>query len=267
LNYYAFFGVLDIDKSAYLPYLDFCMLKMTTGTRDHVYSRLIEMIGTGEIGPGYRLTTTELAERMGVSRTPIREAISRLQATGMLEEIPNQGAFVAQPSRERLVELYDMRLLLECYAAAEAARNIRAEEIEQLDDVCDRWLLLMRRFRREGSPRMSAEQVRQWIALDEQFHRVLYTASQNQMLFKTLGDLRLMQLLMRSRERGGTTRIDLKRAARSYRHHRSLVKALRSGSPEEASQLMRSQLMDGKATHLAEFDAATANNAPLPPES
>lgn len=230
--------------------------------RQRAYECIRRMVVNGELAAGDRLSTPELARQLGISRTPVREAISRLVSEGLLHEAPGHGASIREPSPEQLIQLYDLRAILESYAAAEAARFINAEELEQLDECCLRWLTLLRQIRRAPDKRFTDDQRQRWISVDEQFHRIIYSATQNELLFKTLTDMRLMSrtLDLRRLDRQGS--IDLSGASRSYRQHASLVRALRSGDAELAADLMRRQILDGKRGHLAHFEVAVTREPP-----
>src|SRR5690606_5593439 len=81
------------------------------------YRRLLEEIGRGELQPGTRLREVELAERLGISRTPIREAIRQLESDGLVVHLPRQGATVRVLEYSEIMELYEMRAVLEATAA------------------------------------------------------------------------------------------------------------------------------------------------------
>jgi DNA-binding GntR family transcriptional regulator len=98
-----------------------------------------EAIIDGRLEPGQRLKEEELARELGISRTPIREALLMLQAEGLVDAIPNRGAMVRVHTPEDLDDLYQLRALLEGYAARRAATRITDEEVEVLRASCDRF--------------------------------------------------------------------------------------------------------------------------------
>jgi DNA-binding GntR family transcriptional regulator len=100
--------------------------------------RLREMIADGDLTAGQPLRQDELAARLGTSRTPIREAVGRLHSEGLVVMEKNRGATVANPTPERLLEIYEVRMLLEPHAAALAAETIDAEHIAVLADLYER---------------------------------------------------------------------------------------------------------------------------------
>jgi DNA-binding GntR family transcriptional regulator len=98
-----------------------------------------EAIVDGRLEPGQRLKEEELARELGISRTPIREALLMLQAEGLVDAVPNRGAMVRVHTPEDLDDLYQLRALLEGYAARRAAARISDEQVEELHASCERF--------------------------------------------------------------------------------------------------------------------------------
>jgi DNA-binding GntR family transcriptional regulator len=98
-----------------------------------------EAIIDGRLEPGRRLKEEELARELGISRTPIREALLMLQAEGLVDAIPNRGAMVSVHTPEDLDDLYQLRALLEGYAARRAASRISDAQVETLRKSCERF--------------------------------------------------------------------------------------------------------------------------------
>lgn len=103
-----------------------------------------EAILDGRLPPGRRLKEEELAQELGISRTPVREALLMLQAEGLVDAAPNRGATVRSHSVEDLTDLYQLRALLEGYAARRAATRLSDEAIARLRESCDRFEKLLR---------------------------------------------------------------------------------------------------------------------------
>src|SRR6476661_9145774 len=98
---------------------------------------LEEAILEGDLKPGERLRAEALAQRFGTSRTPIREALLQLEGQGLVEVEPNRGAVVRTFDRDDLMDLYEVRALIEPHAAARAATRISDADIERLRALCD----------------------------------------------------------------------------------------------------------------------------------
>ncbi|MCC6681269.1 MAG: GntR family transcriptional regulator [Phycisphaeraceae bacterium] len=227
------------------------MSRQTSNLRHEAYTAIRDMLLDGEWSGGDRLSTLQLSRQLGLSRTPVREAVAQLASEGLIHQSPRRGARVPVVTAEELREMYDLRLVLECFAVSEAASHINAEELNQLEVCCDRWLLLIRQVRRTDSQQMARKQWQEWVNIDEHYHRVIYAASRNKLLFKTLIDLRLLSRTMRMFRSGKPPIFDFSEAVLTYRHHRSLLRALAEGDSEAASGFMRQQILHGKQLHLA----------------
>jgi DNA-binding GntR family transcriptional regulator len=129
-----------------------------------VREQLQDAILEGVLKPGERLRAEALAQRYGTSRTPVREALLQLEAQGLVEVEPNRGAVVRAFDRADLLDLYEVRALLEPAAAARAARRIDADDIARLRANCD------------AAQRAGDDADRQ-IALNEEFHRIIGDAA------------------------------------------------------------------------------------------
>src|SRR6185436_3113501 len=110
-----------------------CNVTSTVRVRDELEHAILE----GVLQPGERLRAEALAQRFGTSRTPVREALLQLEAQGLVEVEPNRGAGVKAFDAADLLDLYELRALLEPHAAARAATRISAEQIEQLSELTD----------------------------------------------------------------------------------------------------------------------------------
>jgi DNA-binding GntR family transcriptional regulator len=129
-----------------------------------VREQLQDAILEGVLKPGERLRAEALAQRYGTSRTPVREALLQLEAQGLVEVEPNRGAVVRAFDRADLLDLYEVRALLEPAAAARAARNIAPEDIERLQANCD-------------AAQRAGDDADAHIALNEEFHRIIGAAA------------------------------------------------------------------------------------------
>jgi DNA-binding GntR family transcriptional regulator len=131
-----------------------------------VREQLQDAILEGVLKPGERLRAEALAQRYGTSRTPVREALLQLEAQGLVEVEPNRGAVVRAFDRADLLDLYEVRALLEPAAAARAAGRIGAAEIERLHRNCD-------------AAQAAGDDADAQIALNEEFHRIIGEAARS----------------------------------------------------------------------------------------
>ncbi len=147
--------------------------------RDVVFNTLRQAILKGELEPGERLMEIQLAERLGVSRTPIREAIRKLELEGLVLMIPRKGAEVAEISEKSLREVLEVRRSLEELAIELACQRITPEELTTLEEAENRFA----RAVEDGEVMAIAES-------DENYHELIYQATANDRLVQILNNLR-----------------------------------------------------------------------------
>lgn len=144
---------------------------------DTLIDELREEIRSGAIKPGSRLRQLEVAERFGVSSTPVREAFAALEREGMLVSSPHRGVVVFHPTVEDLQETYDIRIPLEAVATEKAVENMTDGDLDALDELL-------------GQMGASTEQPTQYNRLNQKFHERIYRASKRPKLEKLIADLR-----------------------------------------------------------------------------
>jgi DNA-binding GntR family transcriptional regulator len=147
--------------------------------REIVFEHLREAIIKGRLRPGERLMEMQLADEMGVSRTPVREAIRKLELEGLVIMVPRRGAYVADLSIKDVAETFEIRSALEALAAALAAERITPEESEEMERILVRIGVAIEK-----------EDLQQTVALDEEYHNLMYQASRNDKLMQILNNLR-----------------------------------------------------------------------------
>lgn len=183
---------------------------------ESAYDALISSIKSGIYPPGHRLREEDVGELLKLSRTPVREALRRLESDGIVEHRPRIGAVVRQLSHSEVVELYEMRVVLERTAAELAARHGTDAEFDTLEDFNDEILA-----ERENPSRAAA--------INQDFHRGLYLAGRNRFLLEAARALNNSLLLL-----GPTTFTDKDRIDTVVRQHQTIIDALRVGDVEAA---------------------------------
>jgi DNA-binding GntR family transcriptional regulator len=151
-------------------------LRRATSTPDLIAETLREEILRGEVEPGQALRQEELAERFGVSRLPVRDALLRLEAQGLVHVYPNRGAFVVALSADEVREIYEMRILLEGDVIERAVPRMTAESWRRIDAAH------AEATRTAGGP--------EWIEGDWRFHRALYEPADRPRQLATIENLR-----------------------------------------------------------------------------
>jgi DNA-binding GntR family transcriptional regulator len=147
--------------------------------RDVVFNTLRQAILKGELKPGERLMEIQLAQRLGVSRTPIREAIRKLELEGLVTMVPRKGAEVAQITEKSLRDVLEVRKALEELAMQIACDKISDQTVEELVDALD-----------EFKGAVSSKELTAIAEADVNFHDVIYNATQNEKLISILNNLR-----------------------------------------------------------------------------
>ncbi|MEO6998604.1 MAG: GntR family transcriptional regulator [Terracoccus sp.] len=194
---------------------------------EHAYTCIREQILSGERSGGEWLREDGLADSIGVSRTPVREALRRLAAEGLVLYQPNRGVQVQTWSASDLNEIYGLRSLLEPYGSRLAARTGRAD--------CEALEALSTRMEKEVNSRVpDLDMVAE---LNNDFHRLIIEASGNARLTDLVTSNLQVPLVRHTFSRYSSASLQ-----RSMAHHRELVDALRVGDPEWAESVMRAHV-------------------------
>lgn len=200
-----------------------------------VYEALRAGILEGEYALGSRLGEVELAGSLGVSRTPVREALRRLDSEGLVDVLPNRGARVASWCEQDLDDIYELRALLESHGAARAATRVSAAQLTRLDELCADMDATVRR-----------RDLERHSALNRDFHTLILIAAGNPRLMSLMSALVHVPLVLRTFHRYGR-----KALRRSQGHHRELVDALRARDASWAEAVMRSHVLAARAVLTA----------------
>jgi DNA-binding GntR family transcriptional regulator len=205
---------LTIEENAYLP------------LRDVVFQTLRQAILKGELQPGERLMEIKLSQMLGVSRTPIREAIRKLELEGLVVMVPRKGAAVANITEKDTKDVLEVRRTLEMFAVEVVCDRITPEQLEQLESAAKDF------ENAKGSMDLIliAES-------DMKFHEVIYAATQNE---------RLMQMLSNLRENMYRYRIEYLKDANYYdslvREHHEILSAIKNGDKQNAREYMKNHI-------------------------
>lgn len=206
---------------------------------DTAYGAIRDGILDGGYGPGDRLREEELAEAVGVSRTPIREALRRLAADGLVELGTNRGAQVVAFTDTDLAEIFDLRGLIEPYAHGLAAATIDATTLEHLCALAEEMESLGAR-RGDRSRGRIAE-------LNRDFHGSIVAAAGRERLSAVLQQVIQVPVVHRTFHRYTPEAL-----ARSFEHHRELIDALTAGDGAWASSVMTSHIHAARAALLGD---------------
>ncbi|GAA2361098.1 GntR family transcriptional regulator [Saccharopolyspora halophila] len=203
------------------------------------YRALREDILNGLRPAGTRLREEQLAEEYGLSRTPVREAIRRLQADGLVQVVPNRGAEVVSLSPEDTEEIFGLRSMLESYAARNAA--LRGADVTRLRELCEAMEQQIARLD-EGAADEAHDEITR---LNMEFHRVIHEAGGRRLLPELLSRVIEVPLVRRTFHQYSTAELN-----RSFTQHRELADAIAAGDGDWAHAVMQSHVLAARATLL-----------------
>lgn len=186
--------------------------------REEVFYTIREAILKGDLKPGTRLKEIALANEMGVSRTPVRDAIRKLELEGLVVIEPNRGACVSEIARQELHDVLELRRGLEELAIRKACERITPEELENLEVAAEEFRSLV-----------SERDLKELAEADVHFHDVIYRASHNRRLVQILNNLREQMYRFRMEY----LKDEAARKSLDEEHHR-ILEAVRSGDIERA---------------------------------
>lgn len=198
-----------------------------------VFQKLREDILIGRCQYGEELREAAIGKELGVSRTPVREALRQLEREGLVTMIPNKGAYVAGISEQDIQDIYLIRARLEGLCARMAAERIDTDKLEEMEET-----IMLTKFHEE---RGHAEQV---FRLDGKFHGLLYEACNSKILEHELKTFH--QYIQRARKNALTIEA---RAEQSTKEHEALLNAIRDRNPEEADRLATLHIMKAIENH------------------
>lgn len=220
------------DADGIWPFAVFDESMLRTGSRaDFVFETLRDAIWDGRIARGVRIREEEIARHLGVSRTPVREALQRLQQRGLLVVGAGRGLVVAELTHLQVVELYGMREILEGSAARFASQHASDTEIEILHR-------LQRELRQVKTDAMAL------VMLNRQFHQAIYHAAHNQYLMQALESLHDSLALLNH------TTFRMPKRKESDEEHRKIVLAIERRDPDQAEQAARAHIRNAQRTRF-----------------
>lgn len=187
---------------------------------------LRDMIMTGKLTEGDKINEAQLCETMGISKTPLREALRVLSVEGLIRLIPHRGAFVTKPEFDEIVEMFDVMSLLEGFCASQASLKMTPAELTRLENL---------HAKLEESYRQRDQET--YIRINNQYHSLVQKVAGNRTLNQIVDGLRKKILLYRFQS------LNLpERFTASIDEHRDLLEAFRQRDPLRAEDLMREHL-------------------------
>jgi DNA-binding GntR family transcriptional regulator len=196
-----------------------------------------EAIIDGRLPPGRRLKEEELARELGMSRTPVREALLTLESEGLVESIPRRGATVRSYAIGDLDDVYQLRALLEGYAARRAAARISPDDVARLEESCDRF----ERLRAE-------DDLLDLVKENLRFHNVIHEVAASDRLATLIRKVIEIPLVYKS-----FYWYSPEQKLISQHYHRQLTRSLRLGDGERAELIMKEHVLEARDFLLAQL--------------
>jgi DNA-binding GntR family transcriptional regulator len=235
---------------------------MSTSTLSQKTYELIQgMILSGELSTGSVVSELSLAKRIGVSRTPVREAIRQLTVEGLVEQVPRFGTIVRAPDRKELNELYEVREALEGYAVAAAARRITPSDLELAASVFQEMLSVRNECRQRDIKLLEGTMLRRFLAADMGFHMILIRAGGNRKIMKIVADTRTFTRIFGTRRQAH----DLPMVTTACRFHREILQAVQRRDSAAARLWMARHIRVSRKQMLESFSHHEAHvGEPIP---
>jgi len=191
--------------------------------RDVVFNTLRDAILTGSLIPGERLMENQLADKLGVSRTPVREALRMLELENLVELVPRKGAQVLDMSEKDVVDILEIRSALEALATRIASEKMTDEEVARLYV-----------FETDFERAIKEEDTERIVSVDEEFHDLIFASTENMKLIQMYQNLRiqLYRYRMAHAKKDSTIKAIVE-------HHKEIIKAIESRSAADAADAAR----------------------------
>lgn len=199
----------NINSNEYLP------------LRDVVFNTLRDAILTGKLVPGERLMENQLAEKLGVSRTPVREALRMLELENLVELVPRKGAQVLDMSEKDIINILEVRGVLEGLATGLACKKMGAEGLAELKSLEERF-----------EKAISEKALEEIAEIDEQFHNVIFASTDNDKLIQIFNNLQIQLYRYRMAHLKQDSSIPAIVA-----HHKGIIRAIENHDVEEGTTM------------------------------
>lgn len=205
---------------------------------EHVFESLKHSIVRGKISSGEWLVESHIAETLGISRTPVREAIHKLEREGLIERQPRGGFVVQGLNRDDIEETFGIRSVLEGYAARLAAAKHQAQDLRELENKIEEFQIALDNKKMNLLPTINTE-----------FHDLLYNLSKSPKLINIINGLRdqiyrYREMILKEKQFASTSNQD----------HKKMLRYIRKRDAEGAERVVREHILRGQEVVLKEYD-------------
>jgi len=203
---------------------------MSSAAVQKAFEHIRQRILSGELAPGAVLSEATLAKELGLSRTPVGEALRELAGVGLVQQIPRFGTIVRNITPDEMVELFEVREGLEPHAVALAAQRITPADVQRLTQLCRRLESFQTQLEAGGGAMLEGQPLREFLAADMAFHTLLIHATGNRRMARLIRDSHVMIQLFGARRLPHDRPI----VAEVCRHHAQILAAVQAGDAEAA---------------------------------
>lgn len=211
------------------------------------YQHIQREIVSGQLAPGSVVSETLLAKQLGISRTPVGEAIRQLAKEGLVEQVPRYGTIVREIDQRKILELYELREALEPYAARQAALRMSESEVAQLKLLCATIEGISDELSASGKEALDDEMLRRFLAADMTFHLLILRAAGNRLILDTVRDTRTISQIFRTRRNAH----DQSLVVEACRDHEGILAALEAGDGDAAAERVLQHVRASKQKTLS----------------
>ena len=232
------------------------LLKTKSRKGDHGSAReraclyIQQKIAGRELSAGSAISEVALAAELGLSRTPVHEAIRQLLGEGLLEEDANGSIVVVRLSRQDFVELYELRSVLEAHAVSKIAkRSLAGKDLERLQALAGEIRALRNQLVKSGKKMLNSAQMRRFEIADISFHTFLMSIAENAVALKVFSKVRYLIRVLAARHAGHNAEA----LARVHNEHLDMIRALADGDVEKAVQAVSQHIQTSQQERLKEY--------------
>jgi DNA-binding GntR family transcriptional regulator len=225
-------------------------LPRNRGALGLAHKHILTRIASGDFSAGAAISEVSLATGLGISRTPVREAIGQLIAEGILQRT-HRGAVVAEPTRQDIIELYELREALEVYAIGKvAARQPGPRVLEPLEALVEESRAIAAELKKSGQASLEGDALQRFITCDMRFHMLLLQAGGNQRMLKILDSTSLLLRIFSLPRQHHTGKL----LSEVHNFHRRILDAVAEGSRTDAMRLLGDHIRISLEERLAEYE-------------
>ncbi len=221
--------------------------------KQHAYQAILNRLHSGAFGRGMRLSDDIIAREMGISRSPVREAIGQLANEGLVSYLPRKGAFVSSPDRREMEQAYEARLALEGFAAGRAAERATDGDIAELIGINDRFHAIVKTCQQRALKFADKRMLDKFLRVDLEFHerilRIVGNSKINEMVHKC--KVLAWVFVHISMDH------DLRLMANTYRQHSLVLRAIRRRDAVAASHWMSHHIEQSAKAVLERYEQST----------